>query len=337
MDTSAISGTNPASTYVATTSTGTDASGDFASVLASQTASSDATTDTTSTSAADQALNAYSAGQVTAYALTTDGTDGTAGTSTDTAVKESSATTDTTSTTAGTTSTSSSGDTSSTSGTEESSETSASSDSAGFPAEVNAEWTPSHMQFFDESTGKWMDDNIPHRVTDNGDLQYYADGEWHQDTAIKHRMVDENGNPIALVDENGNPISGDATTASTGTDGTTDTSNQTSQDAIPTADIYFNQVLQTWKLCNLPEAVDQNGNRLYYWGDSWHSDGWQHHDATGSGVQVAGDPAGAAGLSSGTSVASTSTDTSSGGSTDTSNSSGTSGSTDTGSGTAQAA
>ncbi len=337
MDTSAISGTTPASTYVATTSTGTDARGDFASVLASQTASSDGSTDATSTSAADQALSAYSPGQVTAYALTSDGT---AGTSTDTAVKESSATTattGTTGTTTGTTSTSSSGDTSSSSGTEGSSETSASSDSAGFPAEVNAEWTPSHMQFFDESTGKWMDDNIPHRVTDNGDLQYYADGEWHQDTAIKHRMVDENGNPIALVDANGNPISGDATTASTSTDGTTGTtgtSNQTSQDAIPTAGIYFNQALQTWKLFNLPETVDQNGNRLYYWGDSWHSDGWQHHDATGSGVQVAGDPAGAAGLSSSTSVASTSTDTSSGGSTDTSNSSGT---TATGNGTAQAA
>jgi hypothetical protein len=170
------------------------------------------------------------------------------------------------------------------------------------------------MQFFDESTGQWVDDNIPHRVTDNGDLQYYADGEWHQDTAVKHRMVDDNGNAIAMVDENGNPISSDTASPASSGDATQTASTSSSSDAAPSAEVYFNEALQTWKLYNLPEATDQNGNRMYYWGDSWHTASWQHHDATGSGVAVAGDPTGSAGIASASGASSTDTASSNAGS-----------------------
>lgn len=308
MDTSAISGTTTASTYVASTSSATDTGTDFASVLASQTTSSDSSADTTSASAAEQALSAYSSGQVTAYALTSEGTDGT---NTDTALEETAASTEAASASSTTSGSSESGDTSSTE------ETTASAEGAGFPAEVNAEWTPSHMQFYDEATGKWMDDNIPHRVTDNGDLQYYADGEWHADTAVKHRMVDDNGNPIALVDENGDPITSEETASSETTASDTEggESADSSADLVGQAEVYFNAALQNWKLYNLPDAVDKDGKRVYFWGDSWHADNWQHQNASGSGVEIASNPAGAAGLSS-TSVASTSTDTSTTSSTD---------------------
>lgn len=306
MDTSAITGTTSSTAYVPSTSTSSSGSSDFASILASQTNSSDTIGGTSSTSAAEQALSSYSAGQVKAYNLQSEDT---TGTTTDTALKETTSTagtSETSSTTTAAASSSASSESAETSESESTGETAA-AEGAGFPAEVNSEWTPGHMQFFDESTGQWMDDNIPHRITDNGDLQYYADGEWHQDTAVKHRMVDENGNAIAMVDEEGNPITSD--TASTG-EGTSSEGAQTasSSEAAPSAEVYFNEALQTWKLYNLPGATDQNGNRMYYWGDSWHTASWQHHDATGSGVAVAGDPTGSAGIAAttGTETASSS-------------------------------
>jgi hypothetical protein len=272
VDTSAISGSSAASTYVATSGGTSDASSDFASILASQTTGTDSSASTASGSA-EQALNAYSAGQVTAYALQAQSA------STDTVAEETAAASES-------------------SETSESQETSATSEGAGYPAEVNAEWTPGRMQFYDEATGKWMDDNIPHRISENGDLQYYADGEWHLDAAIKHRMVDENGNPIAMVDAEGNPIGASEEEAQVSAEGEAVSGEEAaaSEDTAPQAEVYFNAALQSWKLYNLPDAVDKDGKRVYFWGESWHSDAWEHASASGSGLAVAGDPAGSAGV-----------------------------------------
>ncbi|MBI5523641.1 MAG: hypothetical protein HY910_13520 [Desulfarculus sp.] len=275
MDTSAISGTSSASTYVATTG-GATASTDFASVLASQTFIVDPN-DTSTVDAAEKGLTAYSPGQVTAYALT-GGSEG-AG-----VLTETDGATESTETTA-TTSASSTSEGEAAAEGEESSETSASS-GAGYPAEPGSEWTPGHMQFYDEVFGRWVDDNIPHRINESGDLEYQYEGEWYLDVAVRHRILDDEGNVIAFMDESGNPIKEGAEEGLVAEGEGETTEGEAAQTYSFQVDEYFNEVLQAWKVFNFPERVNESGQREYYWADAWHVDNWQHR-LGGSETQVA--------------------------------------------------
>lgn len=263
MDTSAISGTSSASTYVATTG-GATSSTDFASILASQTAGGDGAAGASGASPGDEALKSYSAGQVTAYALQSEASSGEAAETAEAAAG--------------------SGEAEATGETQESTETEASSGGAGFPAEPGSEWTPSHMQFYDAVYGRWVDDNIPHRINENGDLEYQFEGEWYLDVAVRHRLLDESGNVLAYMDENGNPIQeGEELALAAEGEGS---EGEGSEALSFQVDEYFNEVLQAWKVFNFPSRVSDDGQREYYWADAWHVDNWQHR-LGGSTTEVA--------------------------------------------------
>lgn len=291
MDTSSITTYGASAAYdpalLASTS-GSGSSQDFAALLDSQMSG---TSDSSGSSGSDAALGAYSAGQMMAYSLSQSDTDTTASESDgsqasqevaasgDTsATGDAAATTEDASATGATGAASTAGDAASSSG--ETSETSQSDETAstgnkGYPSEVWQEWTPVGMQFYDETTGQWVDDDIPHRLNADGDLEYQWQGEWYKDTAVRHRMVFANGE-TQEVDESGEATAGgDATASAEGTE----TSDAETTDSGTSPEEYFNETLQSWKLFNFPSRTNPDGTREYYWADAWHEDDWQHRSA----------------------------------------------------------
>lgn len=283
MDTSSITTYGTSAAYdpaVLASSSGSGSSQDFAALLDGQMSG---TSESSGSSGSDAALGAYSAGQMMAYGLSQSDTDTTASESDGSqASQEVAATGDASATTtedAGATgAASTAGDAAASSG--ETSETSESDETAstgnkGYPSEVWQEWTPVGMQFYDETTGQWVDDDIPHRLNADGDLEYQWQGEWYKDTAVRHRMVFANGE-TQEVDESGEATAGGEATASA--EGT-ETSDAETTDSGTSPEEYFNETLQSWKLFNFPSRTNPDGTREYYWADAWHEDDWQHRSA----------------------------------------------------------
>lgn len=255
METSSVTATSAAYSYNPAVATSSDTSGDdFASLLNSQ-MTSDGTGSTTGTSATtgEEALTAYNPGQVTAYNLDSSATDETAS-GEEVAAGE---------------------------------ETTESGEKPGYPAEVGQEWVPKGMQFYDTVFGRWVDDDIPHRFNENGDLEYNYEGEWYLDVAVRHRMVYTNGEEEIAVDvsegtqtaETEGGEGADAATLAAGETTAEDELASTEEVASFSVDEYFNAVLGTWKIFNLPSRTSDTGEREYYWGDSWHADNYEHRTA----------------------------------------------------------
>lgn len=266
--------------------------GDFDAVLAGQMSTDSSTTDTGSTSAAEQALASYSYGQQAAYSIALESQDGAAKEETTSASQTDGAasTSETTSTSETAASTTTSEETNSgeeSAGVGEGGEVDDTEEvdeeevmvasGAGWPGDGTymASWTPNGMQFYDELTGQWIDDNIPHRLNESGDLEYYWEGGWYADTATRHRM---------LVDGEYVEVGGEGTT-----DGSTQTaSGGTTLDESGPFDpeYYYNADLGQWKLFNFPTRESQDGGQEYYWMDQWWTDSWDHNYAAASGDQT---------------------------------------------------
>ncbi len=247
------------SLYGATTATA-GGEGDFEAVLGSQLATGEqsgsgeaATISDAATSAEQLALASYDAGQVTAYALSQ---------SSEEAVAESETT--------------AAAETSETSSSEETAEGEGAGDAAlaggaGWPGDGTkmAEWIPSGMQFYDELTGQWVNDDIPHRINDNGDLEYCWEGQWFLDTAVSHRMADagsQSETAAAQGTEAGGETGGDATASLDG-------------GGPYEVQYYYNADLAQWKLFNFPTRASEDGTSQYYWQDQWWTDNWDHNYA----------------------------------------------------------
>ncbi|MFZ5585818.1 MAG: hypothetical protein ACOZHQ_07810 [Thermodesulfobacteriota bacterium] len=212
--------------------TGASTGGEDFASLLSSQMTADETTAATTTGADEAALNAYNPGQVTAYSLES-------GETAETAAGE---------------------------------ETAATGAKPGYPAEVGQEWVPKGMQFYDSVYKRWVDDDIPHRFNENGDLEYYYEGQWYLDVAVRHRMVYTNGEEEIAVDVS----EGEEGEASLLAEGEEAAGEELASLSI---DEYFNEVLGMWKIFNLPSRTNEEGLREYYWGDAWRPDVWQHRTA----------------------------------------------------------
>jgi hypothetical protein len=261
-------------------------SGEFDAILASQMSDDSQAAASSSADAADQlALSSYDSGQQTAYALSLDSGETTsyaAAAATDTTVTDTAAASDTTSTEETTTSEGPAvvNDGEDVEGTEEVDEEEEIlvASGAGWPGDGTymAAWTPSGMQFYDELSGQWIDDNIPHRINENGDLEYNWEGNWYLDTATRHRMMVDG----EYVEVDGEASEGESTqTASAQT--TLDESGPFE------AEYYYNADLAQWKIFNFPTREDEEGNKEYYWQDQWWTDNWDHDYAAASTEQAA--------------------------------------------------
>lgn len=218
--------------------TGASTGGEDFASLLSSQMTADEATAATTTGADEAALNAYNPGQVTAYSLES-------GDAAETAAGE---------------------------------ETAATGEKPGYPAEVGQEWVPKGMQFYDSVYGRWVDDDIPHRFNENGDLEYCYEGEWYLDVAVRHRMVYTNGEEEMAVEVS------EGTENAEGADAEVDLLAEGGEAAGEdmasfSIDEYFNEVLGMWKIFNLPSRTNEEGLREYYWGDAWRPDTWQHRTA----------------------------------------------------------
>lgn len=271
----ALTGASDSSTATTTGDSG------FGEVLATQLQDNSSTTTATSGSAAvsdaDLALTSYSSGQVVASAAatasdSTDSTDSTGTSEASTAVSGSAASTAATEESGSITSTT----TAAGGTTEESSETSTEESGAaaatttdGWPAEALAEWTPSNMQFYDELSGQWVDDNIPHRLNSDGQLEYQWEGQWYLDSAVRHR--------ISTDDATTQTAEGETTTD--GSTSETSAAYSLEGDGPFTSEEYYNTALGDWKTFNLPYRENDDGSRDYYWNDQWWADSFDHRSA----------------------------------------------------------
>lgn len=229
--------------------------GEFDAILASQMGDEGQTASTASAGAAEQALASYDSGQQAAYALGQE-EDSTSEAAYAAAESEESA------------------------AAEESAEGEeiVATGGAGWPGDGTymAEWHPSGMQFYDELTGQWIDDNIPHRINETGDMEYYWEGNWYMDTATRHRMLVEG----EYVEVEGEAAEGEASQSASAA--------YTLEDGGPFAtEYYYNADLGQWKIFNFPTRENEDGTREYYWQDQWWSDGWDHDYAAASSGQAA--------------------------------------------------
>lgn len=241
METSSVSSTSTAYNYTPAVSSSSDSGDDFAALLSSQLTDNETASGANATSSGEEALNAYNAGQVTAYNLESE----------ETASGEEAAATE---------------------------ETADSGEKPGYPAEVGQEWTPKGMQFYDTTFNRWVDDDIPHRFNENGDLEYCYEGEWYLDVAVRHRMVYTNGEEEMAVEVSEGT---ESATAEGETAETADLAAASDEEEVASfsLDEYYNEVLGTWKIFNLPTRTNEDGEREYYWGDSWRADTWEHRTA----------------------------------------------------------
>lgn len=289
---------------VYSSSSSSSSSGDFDAILAGQLSAEGQPTTTTSTSSAEQALASYDSGQQAAYALSqqSDETASTGDTTSagDTTFASAAAATDGAASTIGTAST---GDTTTASAAAASQETTSGDDAAGVgesgdvddTEEVDEEdvlvasgaswpgdgttmaaWTPSGMQFYDELTGQWIDDDIPHRINENGDMEYNWEGSWYLDTATRHRMMVD-GEYVEVGGEG----SGDGSSSQSAT-------AQTTLDSSGPFDpqYYYNADLGQWKMFNFPTRESADGGKEYYWQDQWWTDNWNHDYAAATAEQA---------------------------------------------------
>lgn len=250
METSSVSSTSTAYTYTPAVSSSSDSGDDFAALLNSQMTDDEAATGSTSATTGEEALNAYNPGQVTAYNLESEET----AASGETASGEEAAATE---------------------------ETADSGEKPGYPAEVGQEWTPKGMQFYDTTFNRWVDDDIPHRFNEDGDLEYCYEGEWYMDVAVRHRMVYTNGEEEMAVEVSEGAQSAEADAEATAGETDLAEGETTGEEDVASfsLDEYYNEVLGTWKIFNLPSRTNDDGEREYYWGDSWRADTWEHRTA----------------------------------------------------------
>ncbi len=134
----------------------------------------------------------------------------------------------------------------------------------GWPAAAGQEWTPTNMSFYDEATGQWTEDNIPHRINENGELEYQWEGEWYLDTAVRHRVA----------------TSDSETEGDSGAEGQVTISLDANGPF--TDEEYYNATLGDWRLFNLPYRETEYGEREYYWGDQWWQATWEYRQGSES-------------------------------------------------------
>lgn len=215
-------------------------SGEFDAILAGQLSDETQSSSSSGDSAAEQAaLASYDSGQQIAYALSQESGESTSAAA---AAEETGA-----------------------------EEETAAAGGAGWPGDgaYMAEWTPGGMQFFDELTGQWIDDNIPHRINENGDMEYYWEGNWYMDTATRHRMLVD-GEYVEVEGETAETEASQSASAAT-----------TLEESGPfEPEYYYNTDLGQWKLFNFPTRENEDGAKEYYWHNQWWADNWDHNYAS---------------------------------------------------------
>jgi hypothetical protein len=125
------------------------------------------------------------------------------------------------------------------------------------------------MQFYDELSGQWVDDNIPHRLNSDGQLEYQWEGQWYLDSAVRHRVATDDGATQTAEGETTTDGSTSETSAAYSLEG----------DGPFTSEEYYNTALGDWKTFNLPYRENDDGSRDYYWNDQWWADSFDHRSA----------------------------------------------------------